>query len=231
VQARHAHGPKTSDLRQYDDGEDPLTFLICLCPGCGYAGEATAFEALAPDPAHEVPADLAGAFWDQAAWEDAHDPVLAGDRGAAHPTTLRALVDAHLRPRAGQAHSSPPLAHEHAAQVLRWLGAGPLREGDAMLRAAWLWEDAGDAAAGRRCRERALGLYRRAIQEQRWFRRREDLVVVTYLSGELERRLGRAEEARRLFEQAIRWSMGLPQLQELVALCERQLRDPREIVR
>ena len=226
-----ARGPKTSDLRQFDEGEDPLTFLANACPDCGYAGDAPAFDALAPSPFHGVPGDLAFPAFDQDSWDDIHDPLLAGDRPATSATTLVVVVDAHLRPRAALAHRTPALAHEHMAQVARWLGAGPLREGDSMLRAAWMWEDVGDRPSGVRCRRRALGCYRQGISEQRHFRRREDLVVITYLAGELSRRLGDAAEGTRLFEQAIAWSMGLPHLQELVALCERQIRDPVETAR
>ena len=68
------------------------------------------------------------------------------------------------------------------------------------------------------------------MSERHWFRRREDLVVIAYLVGELHRRLGETEEGKRWFEQAIAWSSGLQQLQELVELAERQARDPSDLV-
>lgn len=222
-------GPVTSDLRRYGSTEDPIPFLVNLCPECGYSAEALWFEALAPRGSHPVPAAAAGAFFDQASWDDHHDPILAADRPVDEGSTLRTQVDHHLRPRAQAARNHRAMVWENAAQVARWVGAGPLREGDAMLRAAWLWEDAGATEAGTRCRARACSAYEAAMREQKGFRRREDLVVVAYLCGELHRRLGRADAARRWFEQAVAWSSGLPKLQDLVALAERQMRDPREL--
>ena len=66
---------------------------------------------------------------------------------------------------------------------------------------------------------------------RRWLRRREDMVVVAYLVGELSRRLDSEDSAKRWFEQAIAWSSGLQHMQDLVELAERQARDPRDLVR
>jgi uncharacterized protein (DUF2225 family) len=98
------------------------------------------------------------------------------------------------------------------------------------MRAAWMHGDSRRETDERRCRRMALLCYRRGIEERRWFRRREDLVVVTYLCGELHRRLGDGDEARRCYEQAVAWASGVQPLQDLVALCERQARDPRDLL-
>jgi uncharacterized protein (DUF2225 family) len=220
-------GPVAADLRRFPEGEDPLPRMLNGCPGCAYTGEVSAFEEHAPAPDKPVPGSRVGAFFDPLAWQDAHDPLVV-DRPPA--STLRAQLQDHLAPRAAEAHASPSLRWEHHAQVVRWIGEGPLREGDAWLRAAWMYDDAGADDEGSRCRSMALRAYRQGIDEQRWFARREDLVVVAYLVGELHRRRTEAEEARKWFDQAITWAEGLPRLEDLVALAMRQRDDPREVV-
>lgn len=229
VLAGQSSGPMTTDLRRYADGEDPLPKQLCSCAGCGWVGDVSDFEERAPEPDLAVPADAAGAWYSQDGFEDSHDPMLIdGPRG--EDSTLGALVERHLRPAAARSAADPAFRYEQHAQVQRWRGAGPLREGDAWLRAAWMHGDAERADDERRCRTRALGCYRQGVEEQRWFKRREDLVVIAYLVGELHRRLGDASEAGRWFEQTAGWSSGLPHMQDLLELAERQGRDPRDVV-
>lgn len=229
VLPERARGPITTDLRRYGSVEDPLPKMVNLCKACGFAAEALWFEALAPRGSTAVAPNRTGWFETVEQWEDAHDPVLAGDRTDG-PSTLREQVRAHLRPRLPEAIGNAARSWEFAAHVSRWAGAPALREGDALLRAAWLWEDAGAAGEGQRCRRRARERYESAIREQQGFGRREDLVVIAYLCGELRRREGARDDAHRWFDQSIAWSSGLPSMQELVALAERQRRDPRDLV-
>ena len=204
VLAGPANGPLASDLRRYPEGEDPIPKQLNSCPECGYSGEVSAFEEFAPDPAQEVPGTT---------------------------SSLIELVERHLRPKAADSHKDPALRYEQHALVEEWLGNGPLRQGDAWLRAAWMHSDARRADDERRCRAQALGCYQRGLDERRWLRRREDMVVVAYLVGELSRRLDSKDSAKRWFEQAIAWSSGLQHMQDLVELAERQARDPRDLVR
>lgn len=227
VLASPSRGPKSSDLRQFDDAEDPLPKQLDACPGCGFVGEVSDFEEHAVPADRVVRADRAGAFYSQGDWDDAHDPMLV-ERPEAAP--FGQLVTAHLTPAKERALADAAFRYEQHGQVRRWRGDGPLREGDCWLRAAWLHGDAGRADDERRCRQRAVGCYRQGVQEREWFKRREDLVVIAYLCGELHRRLDEADEAQRWFEQAVAWSSGLPHMQELVELAERQARDPRDVV-
>ena len=229
VLAGRSKGPMATDLRRFADGEDPIPKQLCSCTGCGWVGDVSDFEERAPDATLAVAAPLAGAWYSQDDWDDAHDPMLI-DGPPLEPSTLGELVERHLRPRAAESASTPAFRYEQHAQVQRWRRAGPLREGYAWLRAAWLHEDAGAREDAVRCRRRALGCYLQGIEEQRWFKRREDLVVIAYLAGELTRRLGDPTEAQRWFEQAVTWSAGLQHMQDLVELAERQARDPREVV-
>lgn len=229
VLASQDRGPMTSDLRRLPEGDDPIPRQVNGCPGCGYTGEVSAFEEHAPDPELTVPANRSGAYFSQDELEDAQDPLIA-DRPPSEDGTFSGQVSRYLKPRAAEAHEDPALRYEHHAQVCRWLGDGPLREGDAWLRGAWLYSDRGEQDNERRCRARALHCYRTGVAERHWFGRREDLVVIAYLIGELHRRLGETDEAGRWFEQAVTWSSGLQSMQELVQLAERQRSDPRDIV-
>lgn len=200
IGSTNTHGPLTSDLRRHATGTDPLVLDVHACPRCGW----TAGEG----PWGEHP-DLADR------------EVEPGVRLADH--VARELGPA---PAAGDV----ALRYEAAARCAAWAGLGPLREGDCWLRAAWMHADAGRTDPDRTCRERALQAYRRAVEEQKWFQRRQDLVVICYLVGELSRRLGDAAEARRWYEQAIRWTQGRPELQDLVAVVRRQVDDPVEFI-
>ncbi|MCP4873151.1 MAG: DUF2225 domain-containing protein [Proteobacteria bacterium] len=229
VMASASKGPLTTDLRRYDDGEDPIPKMVNGCPGCGYTGEANAFEELAPAADLPVPAAWTGAWFSQEEFDDAHD-VMFADRPAPQGSTLKQQLEEHLQPHAAQAAADPALRWEHHAQVTRWQGTGPLREGDAWLRAAWMHGDGKAEADDLRCRRRALHCYRKGITEKRWFSRREDLVIIAYLVGELNRRLGDSDEALKWYEQATAWSSGLQHLEDLIALAERQGRNPRDVV-
>lgn len=222
-------GPKSTDLRNFDVGEDPLPKQINACSGCGWVGEVSDFEELAPPADSTVRIADVGAYYSNDEWDDAHDPMLV-DGPPRHASTIGEQHTTWLTPRAAEAVASAPFRYEQHAQIQRWRGEGPLREGDAWLRAAWLHGDAGSEDDSRRCRRQALASYLRGIQERRWFKRREDLVVIAYLCGELNRRLEDTAEAARWFEQTVAWSSGLPHLQELVELAERQGREPRELV-
>ncbi len=225
VLASRDRGPLTSDLRRIPEGEDPLPKMLNACTGCGLTGDVSRFEEHAPKADLVVPAQNTGAYFSQDDHDDAHDPLLADRPKAAEST----LTD-QLKLLSGRDATEPATRWENAAQVERWIGAGPLKEGDAMLRAAWMHDDAGRIADSNRCRRRALGCYRQGITEKRWFGRREDLVIVGYLCGELHRRLGDIELAKQWYEQAIAWSSGLQKLQELVQLAERQILHPADLV-
>lgn len=229
VLAGPASGSLSSELRRFPEGEDPLPKQINACPSCGYTGEVSAFEEMAPRAGEVVPAKRSGAWFRQEDWEDAHDPMV-GDRPKPQNSTLAEQLAEHLSDRAAEASTSAALRYEHHAQVERWIGSGPLREGDSWLRAAWMHDDEDRSDDSVRCRRRALACYRQGVDERKWFGRREDLVVIAYLIGELHRKLGEKEEGCRWFEQAIAWSSGLQKMQELVELAERQAQDPRDRV-
>ncbi len=193
-------GPLTSDLRRHAAGADPLPWLITSCPACGWT---------------------AG----EGGWGEL--PSLANREVEAGVTLVQRVREALGEGTTGK---DAALRYEAGAKCAAWAGFGPLREGDCWLRAAWMHGDQGRPEDERRCRESAVEAYARALRDPDSFRKRQDLVVICYLSGELHRRLGREEAARNGFEQAIRWSAGRSELAGLVALARRQMEAPEEFV-
>ena len=197
-------GPLTTDLRRLSAGEDPLPSLVHTCPGCGFtAGEGP---------------------WTGAA------ASLPGD--SAEAGTTRAALLARVRAELGTATQGwdAALRYEAAARCAEWVGQGALPQADHWLRAAWMHEDRGRAEDGTRCRWEASRRYGAALKEPGRFQRLQDAVVVTYLAGELQRRLGNPDQARDLFHQVGQLAQGRPDLRSLVALAERQATSPGNYV-
>lgn len=193
-------GPLTTDLRRHTAGTDPLPQGVHSCPGCGWS-------------AGEAP------------WGE--QPELAG-REVAPGERLADRVARELGPAPARGDAAE--RYEAAARCAAWAGLGPLREGDHWLRAAWMHGDAGRPEREAECRRRARDAYQAAVKGQEGFHSRRDLAVVGYLLGELHRRLGDPGEARRWFDQALRWIGGEPSLAGLAALARRQMDDPGDFV-
>ena len=121
VLAGRSPGPVSSELRRFPEDEDPLPKHINACPCCGYTGDVSAFEEMAPKPNKSVPPSQTGAWFSQGDWEDAHDPMLA-DRPQLTQSTLAVQLAEHLAERAAEAHADPALRYEHHAQVERNAG-------------------------------------------------------------------------------------------------------------
>jgi hypothetical protein len=92
------------------------------------------------------------------------------------------------------------LKYEHAARVAEWQGAEPRYLADLFLRAAWCCVDENDTEAERYFRRHAawrfteaLALYDGVPADER--------AVLTYLVGELWRRIGDPELAGKWFDQ------------------------------
>ncbi len=117
--------------------------------------------------------------------------------------------------------------YEFAAKVATWQGAEPRRVADLLLRAAWCCVDEGDTEAERYFRrdaaiafEQALGSYDGVEREER--------AVLTYLVGELWRRVGDVRRAVGWFDR-VEDELTDPTGQQWVLDASRQQRDcPRE---
>ena len=88
--------------------------------------------------------------------------------------------------------------YEFAAKVAMWQGAPPRRVAELFLRAAWCCVDEGDIEAERYFRRYAAWGFEDALSAQDVAR--AERPVLTYLTGELWRRIGDVEHARVWFE-------------------------------
>jgi hypothetical protein len=117
--------------------------------------------------------------------------------------------------------------YEAAARVAEWAGAEPRQVADLLLRAAWCCVDEGDVEAERYFRRRAAWAFEQALAAYDGVAR-EERAVLTYLVGELWRRVGDGRQARGWFEQ-VAHEVTDAQSQQWVLDASRQQKDaPRE---
>ena len=117
--------------------------------------------------------------------------------------------------------------YEAAAKVAEWQGVESRQIADLLLRAAWCCVDEDDIEAERYFRrlaawsfEQALGSYDGVAQEER--------AVLTYLVGELWRRIGDIQQARQWFDR-VSDELVDPEAQHwILAAAEQQRTDPQE---
>jgi uncharacterized protein len=117
--------------------------------------------------------------------------------------------------------------YEAAAKVAEWQGAEPRRVADLFLRAAWCCVDEGDTEAERYFRRKAVWAFEAALYAWDGVDR-EERAMLTYLVGELWRRIGDEGRAGEWFEcvpgEIVDWST-----QQWIIDAARQQRDcPRE---
>jgi uncharacterized protein (DUF2225 family) len=117
--------------------------------------------------------------------------------------------------------------YEAAAKVAAWQSMEARWVADLLLRAAWCCVDEGDVEAERYFRRKAAWLYERALDACDGVAR-ADRAVITYLIGELWRRVGEVEKARAWFDR-VAGEVIDPRRQRWVLDAARQQRDcPRE---
>ena len=117
--------------------------------------------------------------------------------------------------------------YEFAARVAMWQGSEPRRIADLMLRAAWCCVDEGDIEAERYFRRQSAWMFERALASFDGVER-EERAVLTYLVGELWRRVGDTVRANDWFEKVVD-EVTNAQTQQWVVDASRQQRDcPRE---
>jgi uncharacterized protein len=122
---------------------------------------------------------------------------------------------------------SGSLKYEHAAKVAEWQRSDPRYLADLYLRAAWCCVDEGDIEAERFFRRKAAAFFADALTSYDLVPRQER-AVLTYLVGELWRRIGDHRKARSWFEQ-VAGEITEPNAQEWVLQVADQQRDaPRE---
>jgi len=118
----------------------------------------------------------------------------------AHPDdTLCALVWSELAPSLTEQLPSGSLKYEHAAKVAEWQESDPRYLADLYLRAAWCCVDESDTEAERYFRRKAAWRFADALDAYDGVPM-EERAVITYLIGELWRRIGDDAQAQQWFE-------------------------------
>jgi uncharacterized protein (DUF2225 family) len=117
--------------------------------------------------------------------------------------------------------------YEAAAKVAEWQGLDQRHVADLLLRAAWCCVDEGDVEAERYFRrhaawafERALAVYDGVADDER--------AVLTYLVGELWRRIGDLQKSRDWFDRVGDEILDESSQHWIIAAAERQRTDPQE---
>ncbi|CAA9494569.1 MAG: hypothetical protein AVDCRST_MAG65-2226 [uncultured Solirubrobacteraceae bacterium] len=140
---------------------------------------------------------------------------------------LREQVWTELAPQLAKPAVVGSEKYEAAAKVAEWQGLEPRHVADLLLRAAWCCVDEGDIEAERFFRRKAAWAFERALDGYDSVAQ-EERAVLTYLVGELWRRVGDAKQARRWFDQ-VATEVADSTTQQWVIDAARQQRDcPRE---
>jgi uncharacterized protein len=113
--------------------------------------------------------------------------------------------------------------YELAAKVAEWQSAAPEHIGELLLRAAWCCMDEGDVEAERYFRRKAAWMFEAALES--WDGVAPDArAVLTYLVGELWRRVGDVKRAAAWFDR-VPSEVVAPLRQQWVVNAARQQRD------
>ena len=117
--------------------------------------------------------------------------------------------------------------YEAAAKVAEWQGMEERHIADLLLRAAWCCVDEGDIEAERYFRRHAAWMFERALSRYDGVSR-EERAVLTYLVGELWRRIGDLEQSRGWFDKVPDEVVDDPSQHWVLAAAEQQRTDPQE---
>jgi uncharacterized protein len=141
--------------------------------------------------------------------------------------TLKEHVWNELTPVISPAAVSGSEKYEAAAKVAEWQSMEPRHVADLLLRAAWCCVDEGDIEAERFYRRKAAWAFEQALVSYDGVPR-DERAVLTYLVGELWRRVGDLRKATTWFNHVPAEVIDLPS-QQWVLDAARQQRDcPRE---
>lgn len=140
---------------------------------------------------------------------------------------LKERVWSDLAPALHEALPSGSLKYEHAAKVAEWQDADPRYLADLYLRAAWCCVDEADSEAERFFRRKAAWRFADALASYDGVPP-EERAVITYLIGELWRRVGDDRQAQGWFDR-VPDEVTEPALQEwVVDVASQQKTAPRE---
>ena len=140
---------------------------------------------------------------------------------------IRERVLYELAPALQQELPSGSLKYDHAARVAEWQGSDPRYLADLYLRAAWCCVDERDTEAERYFRRKAAWRFAEALDGYDGVPI-EERAVLTYLVGELWRRVGDGRAAQSWFDR-VPDEITEPAAQAwVIEVAQQQCRSPRE---
>jgi uncharacterized protein len=117
--------------------------------------------------------------------------------------------------------------YEAAAKVAEWQGLDERQIADLLLRAAWCCVDEGDIEAERYFRRHAAWMFERALAKYDGVVS-DERAVLTYLVGELWRRIGDLGQSRSWFDKVADEITDNDSQHWVIAAAEQQRSDPQE---
>jgi len=117
--------------------------------------------------------------------------------------------------------------YEAAAKVAQWQGMEPRHIADLLLRASWCCVDEGDVEAERYYRRQAAWMFEESLRAYDAVPRHER-AILTYLVGELWRRIGDIKKATAWFERVAGEVTDLQSQQWVLDAADQQRLNPRE---
>lgn len=140
---------------------------------------------------------------------------------------LKEQVWGDLAPALCTSLPSGSLKYEHAAKVAAWQDADPRYLADLFLRAAWCCVDEGDTEAERFFRRKAARRFAESLASVDGIPAAER-AVITYLVGELWRRVGDDAQAAQWFNRVAAEVTEPPAQSWVLEVAEQQRVQPRE---
>jgi uncharacterized protein (DUF2225 family) len=211
-----------------------LTTIVLTCPSCGIEFHSEALDA------YELPDRKHTDFHMQAAGIQplpygVHLCVRCGFAGSevafTDPEEVSSEVRRHLwdevTPRISVMEPSASDKYDCAAKVASWAGAPAHVVGDLWLRAAWCCVDEQDVEAERYYRRLAAARFAESLAGYDDVPRAER-AVVTYLVGELWRRIGDRARANAWFNRVAQEITEPRDQRWIIELARQQRDDPRE---
>jgi len=141
---------------------------------------------------------------------------------------LKRWVRANLVPPEGRDRFPADRCYEYVARIAERRGALPKVTGLLWLKAAWCGPDKSESADYLRFRREALARVEAALAKGEFTA--EELPAVTYLAGELSRRIGNAEQARAWFARVPAAVGDNAEAKWFIDLAIQQSTDPKEFV-
>lgn len=220
---------QSTDFRGRASGEQPEWFVMNTCPACGFSAVAEDFERITP-----LTPPVQRSEEDREAIKRSLDRIRALDdnpnpKPHEHRVLspeLKAKILMELKPLVQERQPAPFERWEFAAKIASWDGASPELIGDLYLHAAWCAADWDFSTIELKYRRQAIAYFKL------WLESADPAdparANITYLVGELYRRIGEGLSARSWFDRVMDEFSSDAAYQGVVTLAIQQRDNPKE---